>query len=280
MKRLRILVLLTFLSSLAACSNSFVYNQLDWLIPWYLDDYVDLDREQQRAFKAQLREILRWHRSEELASYIEILDGIESDLDQPLSAQQIESWANQALAAYDRIEERTLPMIFDIGRDLSDEQMAEFIEKLEKDQQELEEKYLDRTDQEYVEDAAESLVENIADFLGRLSSEQRAVIADAAASLQRFDGAWLDERRQWMATLTELLQREPGWEEAIMEALAEREANRTESYRTSYAHNGLIINQTIADVLNLRSEKQDRRLRREIDDLRRDLRKLISQGDD
>ncbi len=88
MKRLRIFVLVSLLASLAGCSNSFVYNQLDWLIPWYLGDYVDLNREQQRAFKDQLRELLRWHRSEELARYVELLDGIEADLGQPLSAEQ------------------------------------------------------------------------------------------------------------------------------------------------------------------------------------------------
>ncbi len=279
MKLLRILVLASFLAVAAGCSNSFVYNQLDWLIPWYLGDYVDLDRTQQRAFKDQLRELLRWHRSEELARYIELLDGIEADLDQALGAEQVEGWANDALAAYQRIEDRMLPIAFDIGRDLSDEQMAEFIARLERDQRELEEKYLERSDEEYVEDTVESLSENLGDFLGRLSEQQRTVINEAAAQLERFDGAWLDERRQWMATLTRLLQREPGWEEAIMTALAERDANRTESYRTSYAHNAVIINQTIADVLNLRSEKQDQRLRGELQDLRRDLRKLIAQGD-
>ncbi len=279
MKRLRIFVLVSFLAALAGCSNSFVYNQLDWLIPWYLGDYVDLNREQQRAFKQELRVLLRWHRSEELARYVELLDGIEADLDQPLAAEQIEAWANHALAAYQRIEDRMLPIVFDLGRDLSDEQMADFIEKLKDDQRELEEKYLERSDEEYVEDTEDNLAENLGDFLGRLSAEQREVIEIAAASLLRFDAAWLDERRQWNTTLTRLLQREPGWEEAIMTALEERDANRTESYRSAYAHNAVIINQSIADVLNLRSEKQDRRLRGEIEDLRRDLRKLIAQGD-
>ncbi len=278
MKKLRVLVLVTLFTTLAGCSNSFVYNQLDWLIPWYLDDYVDLNREQQRAFKEQLRALLRWHRSEELASYVAILDDIEADLSQPLTADQVEAWANQALAAYQRIEDRMLPIAFELGRDLSDEQMAEFIAKLQDDQQELEEKYLERSDEEYIEDTTENLSENLADFLGRLTEEQKSVIATAAAGLQRFDAAWLDERRQWNVTLTRLLQREPGWEEAVMTALRERDANRTESYRQSYSHNAVIVNQTIADVLNLRTDRQSARLLDELGDLRRDLGKLIAQG--
>ena len=41
----------------------------------------------------------------------------------------------------------------------------------------------------------------------------------------------------------------------------------------------MIINDAIADVLNLRSEKQTLRLKRELDDFRRDLKKLIAQDD-
>jgi hypothetical protein len=278
-QRIRHIILLLSLALLSACSNTFVYNQLDWLIPWYLDDYVDLTREQRRDLKVEIREVLRWHRSEELAGYMVILDGIEADLQQPVTAATVENWANQAVAAYERLEERTLPMLFDLGRDLSDEQMAGFIANLERAQHELEEEYLERSDEEYITDAREGLDDNLRDFMGRLTPEQREIIANAAASLQRFDFAWLEERRQWLATLSELLQREPGWEDAILEALRTRDQNRTEAYISIYNHNGRIINQTIAEVLNLRTEKQDARLLREIEDFRRDLRKLIAQAE-
>jgi hypothetical protein len=117
------------------------------------------------------------------------------------------------------------------------------------------------------------------DFLGRLTPEQNALIDRAAASLMRFDAAWLEERARWLATLTTLLAREPGWEDAVMSALEARESNRTETYRSAYAHNAVIINDTIAEVLNLRTEKQARRLQGELDDFRRDLRKLIAQAE-
>ncbi len=279
MKRIRHIILLLSLVLLSACSNTFVYNQLDWLIPWYLDDYVDLSREQKRDLKAEIRELLRWHRGEELAAYVSILDGIEADLGQTVTASTVEGWANQAVAAYERIEERSLPMLFELGRGLSDEQMDGFIAKLEKAQQELEEEYLERTDEEYITDAREGLDENLRDFMGRLTPEQKEVIATATASLQRFDFAWLEERRLWLEKLSGLLQREPGWEDAVMEALRNRDQDRTEAYVSIYNHNAVIINQTIAEVLNLRTEKQGRRLLREIDDVRDDLRKLISQAE-
>ena len=279
MKTVRTLFLLFALSLLGACSNTFLYNQLDWLATWYVDDYVDLSREQRRDLKQQVRELLAWHRKEELASYIEILDQIEADLDQPVSSEQVEAWANETYLAYMRLEERMLPVAFDMGNQLTDAQMEEFMESLRRGQEELEEEYLTRSDEEYVEDAREGLGDALEDFLGRLTPEQKMTLDTAAASLQRFDGAWLDERALWLDTLAVLLQREPGWEDGVRKALDEREANRTETYRTAYAHNAVIINGAIAEVLNLRTGKQDRRLRREIDGYRKDIRKLIAQVD-
>jgi hypothetical protein len=263
---------------LTACSNTFVYNQLDWLIPWYVDDYVDLTRDQRQTLKSRVKALLDWHRSEELSSYIGILDRVEADLSQPVTGLQIEHWANLMLAAYERIEVKMLPVAFEMGAGLSDEQMAEFIDKLKDGQQELEEEYLERSDDEYIEEVREYFKENLGDFLGRLTQGQLDVIEVAATSLQRFDTAWLEERAQWIAKLSGLLQREPGWQDAVRRALEQRENNRTETYRGAYAHNAIIINDTIAEVLNLRTDKQDQRLKREIDALRRDFNHLIEQG--
>ena len=61
---------LSALVLLSACSNTFLYNQLDWIVPWYVDDFVDLNRQQRQDLKTQVRELLTWHRGEELATYL------------------------------------------------------------------------------------------------------------------------------------------------------------------------------------------------------------------
>lgn len=279
-KCLQVLLLTALCLCFSSCSNTFIYNQLDWLIPWYLGDYVDLDRTQRKDFRARLRELQRWHRNEELARYIVLLERIDADLDRTLSGTDVESWANALEAAYDRLEARTLPIAFRLGGQLSNRQMDEFLENLAKEQTELEEKYLQRTDEEYREDTSESFRDAFEDVFGRLNQAQRRAIDDAVGQLERFDAGWLEERAQWLETLSNLLQREPGWEAAVREALANRERDRTESYRQAYGRNAVIVNRLIADVLNLRSEKQDARLRDEIGDYRRDFQKLIAQGSD
>ena len=96
-RKLIAVVLLTLL--VAGCTMSFTYNHLDWLIPWYVDDYVDLSRQQRQLLQGQLGPVLQWHREEELERYLEILDQIEADLAGEVSAAQVRSWADEIIAA-------------------------------------------------------------------------------------------------------------------------------------------------------------------------------------
>ena len=95
-------LLLTLL--LGGCSTSFTYNHLDWLIPWYVDDYVDLSRDQKQFLKGELAPILEWHREEELVRYIAILDQVENDLTHKVTAETVNSWVEEVFAASERVE--------------------------------------------------------------------------------------------------------------------------------------------------------------------------------
>ena len=67
----RLLSWVVLASTLTGCSaTQFIYNRVDILVRWYLDDYVSLDREQQARFDARLETLLVWHRREELPAYV------------------------------------------------------------------------------------------------------------------------------------------------------------------------------------------------------------------
>jgi hypothetical protein len=123
-------VLLLAAALLAGCTATFTYKHLDWLIPWYVDGYVDLSRDQRRLLQDQLGPALQWHQQEELARYVEILDQIESDLARDVSAEQIQRWADDIISAAERVEERMLSVALDFGSELSDQQIDEFVESL------------------------------------------------------------------------------------------------------------------------------------------------------
>ena len=274
----RLAAVLLALLLLAGCGNTFLYNRLDWLIGWYVDDYVELSRAQEKVFQQRLRPVLDWHRREELGLYTALLQQIEADSAAPLDADTVRDWSRQLLLALERIETRLWPLIHEIGADLDQEQMAGLLENIQARQRELEEEYLTRSDEEYAEDNFDRLSENLRDFLGPLSAAQEDQITRAAQAMRRLDQAWLEERRLWLKTLQRLSAREPGWQAALRAAWAQRKERRTPRYHAHRRHNMDIIHALVAAVLNARSERQDRHLQRELDSLRDDLRTLIGQA--
>ena len=180
MKRLRHLTLLMLLVVLTGCSSTtFIYNRLDFFIPWYLGDYVDLNREQKARLDELLQPFLAWHRAEELPQYLQILDDIDARLDGPISGADVGDTLDEVEQAWLRVETRALDWLLALGADFSDEQIARFIEELRDKQVEYEEKYLTRTEQEYREYAEENLRDNLQDMLGRLYKTQRARVVVA-----------------------------------------------------------------------------------------------------
>jgi hypothetical protein len=262
---------------LGACSGTFVYNQLDWLIPWYVDDYVDLTREQKKSFKQRLLPLLEWHRGEELDNYVLLLGRLEMELQQPVTAATLSAWSDEIQRAYRRLEERSWPLAFELGEQLSDAQVAEFMAGLYDGQKEMEEEYLTRTDEEVHEDSYENFVENVSDVLGRLQTEQKERLRAASEELQRYDNLWLQRRLWWLQQTEELLRREPGWQQRARDLIASRDELESPEYRSITGHNQEVIYAALADVLNSRTEQQNSRLVSEIDGIRQDLVTLSRQ---
>lgn len=277
--RARLWLLALLLVCLAGCSSTrFAYNRLDFLVPWYLGDYVSLDRNQGRLLKAELRPFLDWHRQQELPRYVALLDRVEGKLDRQLTAEDMVLLTEEAEIAIYRLQNRALDWMLALGEELRDEQMAEFLAGLQEQQSEYEEKYLERDDAEYRADACERLQDNARKYIGRLQREQKAGLVAACDDMRRSDSLWLEARGQWLVRLDLILQREPGWQAALREALEKRGETVSADYRSTYDHNVLVIQLAVAKLLNSRSERQDAHLRRELGKLRRDLVALVEQG--
>jgi hypothetical protein len=272
-------LLLIFLALLlTGCSNTFIYNQLDWLIPWYVGDYLDLNRAQKKYFKSELLPLLDWHRKEELQNYLAFLDLIESDLDKSVTAAAVSRWADELVAAYDRLKQHSIPLAFNIGEAMSDLQLKYFMEEMYETQDELEQEYLPRSEAEFREQTYDNFEEGVSGFMGRLEKSQLQRLQQAAADIVRFDEAWLAQRRTWLEQGEKLLDRHPGWREAALDLLNNREQFESPAYKAANLHNQQVIYAALAEVIGARTQKQDKRVRNEIADFRRDINKLIAQG--
>ena len=264
---------------LSACSSTtFVYNRLHLILPWYVDKYVDLERNQREELDQLLVPFLAWHRQQELPIYVDLLDAIEARLDRPLTPGDVADVYATMEAAWFRLEGESLNWLLELGASLSDQQIQSFVEELQEHQLEWEDEYLTRSDQKFYKESYDNLLDSVQDYLGRLSKPQRNRLREAGDALQRSDHVWLEERAAWLARLELMLRRQPGWQQEIREAVERRDETVSAQYRSTYEHNLQVIFSALADVLNSRTDKQDARLRRELDDLRDDLETLIAQG--
>ena len=108
--RYRKFLLTLLMLSLTGCSSTtFVYNRLNIILPWYMGEYVDLDRAQKKELKGLLEPYLEWHRNEELPLYLGVLEDMEAGLDrEELTLEDIDATIESFEQAWLRLEARTL----------------------------------------------------------------------------------------------------------------------------------------------------------------------------
>jgi len=274
----RILLVSVVLCGVGCSSTTFLYNRLDFLLPWYLGRYVDLDREQADWFDGRIERFLSWHRCTELPRYAAFLKRLEADLDAPLTPDLLEARVDDLETAWYRLRDPALDELLALGARLEAAQIDDFLAALRKRQGKYEDKYLERSEETFREDARENLEELLEDYLGRLTGAQRQRVARTAAELTRSDAIWLDERRTWIDRLESHLQREPGWQERIRTMIITWEAQLDDRALAVYDRNTALVQDAIVDIVNARSEGQDRRLRRRLRDLREDAQGLSADA--
>ena len=109
---------------LGACSSTnFVYNRLDFLIPWYVDDYADLDVQQKTYLEKEMVPFLAWHRSQELPDYLKILEGIEDNLDRPQTPEMFFAVFGDFETAWLRLESKGLDWMLGLGAQGAEQQV-------------------------------------------------------------------------------------------------------------------------------------------------------------
>ena len=170
---------------LGACSGTtLLYNRLDFLVPWYVDDYAELNGEQETYLEELLTPFLAWHRAQELPSYVKILGDIEASLDEPETQAGVEAIFAEFERAWLRLEGEALDSLLDLGAQLSDTQLDGFLEVLWEQQDEYKEEYLRGPQwQQRVRAAVAARRDKFSPEYVRIYENNSVVIADAIARL-------------------------------------------------------------------------------------------------
>ena len=267
------LIALIFLTGCS--STTFVYNRIDILLPWYLGSYVDLSRDQKQYLDELLIPFFNWHRHEELPRYAEIIYSVEGLLDSEVEVENIVLITQDVEESWFRLEDESLLWIIPLAKDLTDEQINNFLQVMQTKIIESENKYLKRNDQVYQKDNYNRLRKNLRRFIGTMNKEQLDLVKIASKSMRRVDAEWIQNRKKLVANLGSILQREEGWEQRFI-SITHRDDLVSKNYRDNYAYNIDLTHHLIAAILNTRTKKQDKKIRAQLKRYRNDIETLIN----
>jgi len=265
------LILVLFLGG---CSSiTFIYNQFDNLFPWYLQSYVDLDRDQKKYLDELLTPFFQWHRVEEMPKYAQIIGDLELAINDEIDIESIALITHNVEESWFRLEDQMIMWATPLARELSDEQITKFIQVLRTKTTQSEKKLLVRNDQVYQSDSYKSLRKNLRRFMGSLTKDQLELVKITSKEMRRVDGERIQSRKAFIEKLNLILQRRQGWEERL-EKITHSDDLVAENYQSTYDSNTDLIQQLLVAILNSRNDKQDQKLRTQLSRYKADINSL------
>ena len=155
------------------------YEQADHLMHWWLDRRLDLDAEQSRWLKVELRSLLAWHRQSQLPAYADLLAAIARRSTDDVPPAQVCADIDSASRKLDDLLLQAVPLWAQLARQLSPAQLDHLRRKLDEEDREWREEWLDISPEKLFRKREDGWAERAESFYGRLSGAQKTFIRDA-----------------------------------------------------------------------------------------------------
>ena len=268
------------------CGPGFVYPHLDWMIPWYVDDYISLNSDQSSMLKSRLMHQLDWHCQTQLAAYAGYLREIAADFEnpqKPVTVPILESHIAELLEHWKNLMRQIAPDVNDILITATDEQIEELFSNLEKENRELKSEYLDPSDAELLKNRQNKMIKRLEYWISSLTAKQAQAVKDWSIQLQPINAAWLQNRERYQADLQRLLSRridKADFEEKLSKMLIYPERSRPPAYQEKLDHNTAATLNFIVTVNRLLTPEQRKKLLQRLNDLAEDFERLSCEPEE
>ncbi|MHC9511056.1 DUF6279 family lipoprotein [Kangiella sp. M94] len=276
-KSSRLLIVFLSIFLIQACGIKFWYNRMDWVVPWYLDDYVELSSQQEDTLEQLLELKTEWHRSNELPKYVSMLSRMEADIKSGAIHQTYDRYRRDIRGFYDTLLDELSDDLVAQTASLTDQQVKQLMDNLDKEAKEQFEEFKELTNEERQEERLEQLEDSFDEWIGSLNDEQEALIKEMASLLKSSGEVTYQYRAKWRdAFRTALAERKSESGQAAIKSLITdpyqvggEEMNQIREY------NGNIYKEYQLKIYRTLSAKQKRHVIGEIKDYREDFEDLI-----
>ena len=180
----------------AACSVSrLAYLNAPPLALWYVGGYFELTDAQKSFFKDRLTRAIAWHRSHELPEYQRAIEDLIVKSEGRVPVEDVRATYGKVRDFYHRALEHLLPDLADFMMQLDEEQLAQVEKKFAKDNSKVVNESIKGSVDERRARQAKKYIEQFEDWTGRLSPEQREIVANGVARLPNLASERLGDRR-------------------------------------------------------------------------------------
>lgn len=205
LKKIMVIGLVLFLSG---CSTKFVYKNVDWLIYWYIDDFVELTNQQEKVVDVKLASWLAWHKDSELPIYLEHLNELSGDIrTQQMSLDKIDYHRQKAADHWIRLKTKIIPDLVSMAPLLSQDQvdsMFKEIDKINKEDAEERDELLAKTPEKRQTESVKRNTRNLKRWLGKLNDEQEQLVESMYGEFHSNGELWSQYRVRYQAQLRAL----------------------------------------------------------------------------
>lgn len=183
------------------------YDNGPQLVWWWLDGYVDFNREQAPHAKEAIHQWFGWHRATQLPEYVDWLAAVRSRIDGSLTPTQICSWSeelqNIIAPAFDQAVQLSAPVVLR----LSEAQWRHLEQRYAKSNDELRQDFLQPNPEDRLHASVKRTVKRIENLYGDIDKTQRSLIIASIETSPFNPEAWMVERqRRQQETLRTLRQ--------------------------------------------------------------------------
>ncbi|SEO22205.1 DUF6279 family lipoprotein [Pseudomonas sp. NFACC39-1] len=274
----RIALFMALLLTVTACSRvGLAYRNLDLIIPWTLNDYLDINGEQKDWFNDRLNEHLNWHCTTQLPGYLDWLDRLKNMVQtNQVTDQALQQRAREAKAAIAETAREITPSAIELLQGLNDDQVADMDAAFVKDQRKRQQQYLKPTLQQQIQERSERMEKRLNDWLGPLSETQRQRVQDWSRALGDQNQQWIANRAHWQNQFSEAVaqRHRPDFPKRIEQLLVDRESLWTPAYREAFDKTEAQARSLLVDVMADSTATQREHLLRKIDRVKKDFSDL------
>lgn len=276
----RLLAGLALAAALGCSSTRLTYNYLDWIIDWYLDDYLSLNRQQEELYRQRLDGLLRWHRSDQLERYVRFLGRLQQDLRGAPAEAVLQKRYAELTGFWRDLMERAAPDCAEVLLSLDPGQRRDLYGAAEKKQRKLEGRHRGETAAGRSRRLCDRAEKTIGRFTENLTRSQKARLARWADALTPVRPLWLANRRAWLAGLQAVLEEketEARKRERLRRLFVEPESLWSPAYRRAMQQNEAATITMLAGLLAELTDRQRRHVQEVLESLRRDCLHLSRQ---